>query len=239
MSRVGRTCIYDGCIDQSLPLQSNDEAKVPSTAPSSFSSSNDPTNGLFSANISQDIDPFRHETLRRPTVDVAVTLQATKIFGSLQKVPAIATTYFDTVHHRLPIMSRKRFQQSLPALLATSSADFTALCLCLHLVQEYPAPQPGQSMQSSLYVNVKSVIGLLESTGYMSLNVIQCRVLLSFYEMGHGIYPAASMSIAACARAARSLGLHKRKSDLPDNESMRIKAEEERRVWWAIINLDR
>ena len=98
----------------------------------------------------------------------------------------------------------------------------------------------GQSMQSSLYVMVKSNISLLESTGYLSLEVVQSRVLLSYYEMGHGILPAALISIGACARAARALGLHKKLFHSPsENSGARMRAEEEKRVWWAVINLDR
>jgi hypothetical protein len=93
-------------------------------------------------------------------------------------------------------------------------------------------------MQSSLYITVKSVISLLESTNFLSLELVQCRLLVAFYEIGHGISPAASISIAAGARTARALGLNKQWVR-PDFGGHTIDAEEERRVWWAVFNLDR
>jgi hypothetical protein len=93
-------------------------------------------------------------------------------------------------------------------------------------------------MQSSLYITVKSVISLLESTNFLSLELVQCRLLVAFYEIGHGISPAASISIAAGARTARALGLNKQWVR-PEFGGHTIDAEEERRVWWAVFNLDR
>jgi hypothetical protein len=62
-------------------------------------------------------------------------------------------------------------------------------------------------------------------------------LLIALYEVGHGIYPAASISMASCARAARNLGLHKiRSKPLSESED---EIEEKRRTWWAIHNLDR
>ncbi|RAO70459.1 uncharacterized protein BHQ10_006471 [Talaromyces amestolkiae] len=94
-------------------------------------------------------------------------------------------------------------------------------------------------MVSSLYTTVKTSISLLEATGCNSLDTIQCRLLLVLYEMGHGIYPAASISIGACARAARNLGLHPGSSEAAEPTSMEVIEEERRRTWWAVHNLDR
>jgi hypothetical protein len=95
-------------------------------------------------------------------------------------------------------------------------------------------------MQSSLYVNVKSKISLLESTSYLSLMVIQARLLVAFYEMGHGISPGAAISISACASSARALGLNKKAFQTVQGEgSTLLNAEEEKRVWWAVLILDR
>jgi len=94
-------------------------------------------------------------------------------------------------------------------------------------------------MQSSLYVNVKSKISLLESTNYLSLMAIQARLLVTFYEMGYGITPAASISISACASSARAFGLNKKTFQNAATEDAQFRAEEEKRVWWAVIILDR
>jgi len=69
---------------------------------------------------------------------------------------------------------------------------------------------------------------------------VQARLLVSLYEMGHGIHPAASISIGACARTARALGLNKKLFQRAQGDhASRLRAEEEKRVWWALLNLDR
>ncbi|KAK5263229.1 hypothetical protein LTR96_011350 [Exophiala xenobiotica] len=83
----------------------------------------------------------------------------------------------------------------------------------------------------------KSFIGALQSLTMPTLELIQAMVLIVLYEMGHGIYPAASMSIAACARAARSIGLKKRQADTGLEDQVLI--ELRKRLWWAIFVLDR
>jgi hypothetical protein len=172
-------------------------------------------------------------------VDVLVVTEAIKFLETLDKAQWMATAYFTTIHLRIPIVSRLRFFERLPSLFTGSRADFTALCLCVFLVQQSPS-QKELSMHSSLYVTSKGIISLLESTGYQSLEVIQCRILLSFYEMGHGIYPAALISIGACAKAARALGLN-RKTFQPEGseEPARIELEEQKRAWWGVVVLDR
>ena len=244
MKRVGRTCIYE----EDLPPPANDSG--PQRTSSLLTISDSGTNvpslgssegvpGLPFAKSLSGLDPFRHDTLRQPTADLAISKEAIKILGTLENTHRIAVTYFATISQRMPIVSRKRLFDRLPSLFASPRADFTALCLCIHLVQQAP-PQDEQSMQSLLYVTTKSVISLLESTGYLSLNVIQCRLLLTFYELGHGIYPAASISIGACARAARALGLNKKNFHTVDTDALaRIVSEEEKRVWYAVMNLDR
>jgi hypothetical protein len=150
----------------------------------------------------------------------------------------ISDAFFNSVSTRIPIISAKRFNERLPSLSLTTPADFTTLCMCMYLSQEPPALQT-ESMQSSLYVNIKSFVSLLEATSYESLEVVQCRLLLAVYEMGHNIYPAASISIGACARMARFIGLNKSSEQSLERESAKMYTEERRRVWWGVVNLDR
>ncbi|KAF2495631.1 hypothetical protein BU16DRAFT_539560 [Lophium mytilinum] len=184
------------------------------------------------------IDPFRYASLRKPTVDVQISTEVLKVVGTQDNMIAIADAFFNSVATRIPIVSVPRFNERLPSLSLSTPADFSALCLCMYLSQQHPLSQ-AESMQSSLYVTAKSFISLLEATSYQSLEVVQCRLLLTFYEMGHGIYPAASISIGACARMARYIGLHKANKQTLQPGSTRIDAEERRRVWWAVVNLER
>ena len=150
----------------------------------------------------------------------------------------MAGKYFETNYQRMPIISKAYFYERLPFVFAKPKGDFLVLCLGIHLITQFPTP-PILSMQSSLYILVKNSISLLESTGFLSLEVVQARLLVSFYEMGHGIHPTASISIGACARTARALGLNKKAFQMTEGDhTARLRAEEEKRVWWAVINLD-
>lgn len=172
-------------------------------------------------------------------VNTQTNTEVLKVFGTLESLRSAADNYFESVALRLPIVSKKRFYDRIAVdLNLDTPADFALLCLCMQLSQQMPVSQPG-GMQSSLYISVKNLISLLETTNVRSLEFIQCRLIVSFYEMGHGIYPAASISTGACARLARAIRLHKDRNELPEEEPARLEAEEKRRVWWAIVNLDR
>lgn len=246
MDRSGRACVYEECsVTMARLVKSQHTQTVLGYMYSDGSGSNpslalpqETHPDLFFVNTRHKVNPFRHRALRQPTIDIAVSMQALKIFGSFEKVQETATTYFNTIYQRMPIISKRRFYERLRPLSESTPADFSALYLCIDLILQYPLQQ-AQNMQSSLYLTVKSIISLLESTNHVSLEVVQCRLLVSFYEIGHGIFPAASISIGACARTARALGLNKNRVHSVDNEVRRIVAEEERRVWWAVVNLDR
>jgi hypothetical protein len=65
-------------------------------------------------------------------------------------------------------------------------------------------------------------------------------LLTLIYELGHAIYPAAYMSIGSCVRLALALELEKqRQLDLDSSQYDLEDQEERRRVWWAVIILDR
>jgi hypothetical protein len=146
--------------------------------------------------------------------------------------------YFSSTHFKLAILSEKKFYERLPSLFAPASADlgYITLCLCMHLIQQTPSPSSG-TMLSPLYALAKTGINQLEMLGYFPIETIQSMLLIVLYEVGHGIYPAASISMASCARAARNLGLHKiRSKPLTESEN---ENGDKRRAWWAIHNLDR
>jgi hypothetical protein len=236
--RFRRSCIYPHDDSQSPialdPLSGNTGS---SSQPSNIIQ--EPPLGPALPSSSVGLDHFRYSNHRNHAVNIQVGTEVLKVFGTFDNVREVADTYFDSVALRLPIVSKKRFYDCLAMDLTLGMpAGFGLLCLCMHLSQQ-PLGSQLESMQSSLYINVKSIVSLLEATSYQSLEYIQCGLLVTFYEMGHGIYPAASISIGACARLARAIRLHKGKNELPESESARLDAEERRRVWWAIVNLDR
>jgi hypothetical protein len=73
----------------------------------------------------------------------------------------------------------------------------------------------------------------------MSIQVLQAGLLLSLYELGHAIYPSAYLSIGACARYAYALGINKDANTQVSKVLTLVELEENRRVWWGIVILDR
>ena len=148
----------------------------------------------------------------------------------------MSRTYFSSTHYKLAVLSEKKFYERLPSLFTSADSGFITLCLCMHLLQQTPS-RSVDSMISSLYALTKTSINQLEMLRCCSIDTIQSMLLIALYEVGHGIYPAASISMASCARAARNLGLHKIRSEPLSEIGNDI--GEKRRTWWAIHNLDR
>lgn len=259
--RVGRACIYEDPSQQTssdvswadtqpqpqprpqthLLHRSQPDKGIISTfaslAPGSVFGGRSP-GFLFSSSISE-IDPFQHQALRGPTVDVAVCKEAARILGAFEDFQVLAARFFDTTHKCFPFISRARFNRSLTNLYSNPKADFVLLCLCIHLIIQKPL-HDGTSMLSSEYVVIKSIISLLETINVLSLDFLEARLLVVAFEFGHGFYPAASISIAGCARTARTIGLNKKVFQfIPEDLNLRSRAEEEKRVWWTTVNLDR
>jgi hypothetical protein len=245
---VGRDCVYDEDALQAPGINFDHPVAdvyppiygAPSISPQSSGTvpGSSALPGLIDATAS--IDPFRHESIRKPTVDAIARKELLQIVGSPDNMRQVANSYFASISRRIPILSTKGFLERLPSTSFNScDADFAALCLCVCLILEVPPPED-VSMQSSMYVKAKGIIGLLEATSYHSLEAVQSRILVAFYEMGHGLHPAAAASIGACGKIARSIGLH---NDLtypsPEETAAAILVEEKRRTLWALHNLDR
>ena len=92
----------------------------------------------------------------------------------------------------------------------------------------------------SLYILVKGYIASLEAIDVNSLELLQCRLLLTIFEVGHGLYPAAYISIGANVRAAVALGANEAsKAELEKTFKSSEKADEARCTWRGIVITDR
>ncbi|KAJ5882610.1 uncharacterized protein N7529_001282 [Penicillium soppii] len=75
--------------------------------------------------------------------------------------------------------------------------------------------------------------------GTNSLEMLQSRLLLTIFEIGHSIYPSAYISTAANIRAAVSLGIGATCKDLRKVFRDPQKVEEARQTWRGIVITDR
>ncbi|KAM0255382.1 hypothetical protein ACHAQJ_005824 [Trichoderma viride] len=90
--------------------------------------------GLSFTDVLASVDPFLHDSLRRPTVDIIVQKQLLKIIGSRNEMYQIANSYFASISRRLSIVSAQRFYGRLPKIESSQcTADFSALYLNLSM----------------------------------------------------------------------------------------------------------
>jgi hypothetical protein len=100
----------------------------------------------------------------------------------------------------MPIISKKRLELGIS--LQNSGPDLALLFLTMRL---NISTSPDENI--SLYLTTKSFLATLEAGGVVTLVYLQAMVLVAAYEYSHPIYPAAWMTVGACARLAELLGL--------------------------------
>lgn len=172
-------------------------------------------------------------------------------------VPAIILEYFATVHHCLPIISHKRLERNLSIAWDNGDADLSLLFLGMKLITSKPVD--GQDCgQNPMYIAAKRFVALLEASGMVSLILLQANILITLFEYGQAIYPAAWMSAGWCSRYAILLGINgfdtspaligsvvsnvvfhaKYISKFYDKDTW-VEQEERYRTWWGVLILDR
>jgi len=138
----------------------------------------------------------------------------------------------------MPIVSKIRLNRLVQRTEGPCKADIALLLLCMKLVQEVTHEQ--QTEPSELYVIAKQFSSELELKGILTLRMVQAGLLLSVYELGHGIFPAAFTTISYCARQGVALGLHNKSApQFLGGPRSWVEWEERQRVWWMVVILDR
>nr|UIK22900.1 transcriptional regulator [Trichoderma rhododendri] len=159
-----------------------------------------------------------------------------QLLGSLDEVRLTAGRFFEHIHQWMPFISKKRFYDLYLQPSFHSRPDVALLLLALKLITTFP-PAGSRSPRTALYHATKHFY--LEVEDSFSLLVLQAGLLVALYELGHGIYPAAYLSIGTCARYAHALGINVSRTVPTARVLTLVEVEERRRVWWAIIILDR
>lgn len=160
------------------------------------------------------------------------------LLGDLEDVRATASKFFEHVHSWMPFISKKRFYDLYLPSPFQSRPDIVLLLLALKLITTLPPTSP-RNPRTPLYHAVKHFHLQVEGSSVFSLPVLQARVLLALYELGHAIYPAAFLSAGACARYGHALGINCSGSLQTRRVLTLVEVEERRKTWWAIVILDR
>jgi hypothetical protein len=183
-----------------------------------------------------DPEMFAFAQLELPKLDLEqfITDDVASLVGDVQDIQATAEFFFKTVHDWMPIVSKRGFTQSLIKRMTHQRAEFFLLVLAMKLCCERVT-----EARTHLYQVVRQFHVDLERSGSLSLLVLQAGVLIVLYEMGHGLYPNAYLSVAHCARYGTALGVDATILSQGAATTEWADLEEARRVWWSILVLDR
>ena len=224
--RLGRRCNYE---PRTLPLNRESSALSPTArlhVPKSFPVSPPST--------------FDSGTFLKSSVNIAITEKLALAFGDISSLRANAVKYFGSIHLWFPILSDVSYYERLSSVFSQPCAEYSLLSLSMALITTIPPERETWESFSSLYMLVKSSIAIVEAANIHSMEVVQARLLVTLFEVGHVIEPAAFISLGAVARAAVAIGLNRTVTDSSsDDKDVYSKTEEGLRVWWGIVMVDR
>ncbi|KAI7190102.1 hypothetical protein KC352_g21796 [Hortaea werneckii] len=185
-----------------------------------------------------DSSAFEYERFQIQMPHIRVPSGALAALGSSAELRFMIENFFSSVHTYFPIVSKIRLYQHLANPLHEPGAEIALLFMAMKLVStELPEGSPPQTQ---VYQDVKSFYTYMEAQNGFSTQMLQGLLLIGLYEYGHGIYPAAYLSIGNAARLGHAMGLHAR--DVPQmlpRCTTWTEQEERRRVWWGVLILDR
>jgi hypothetical protein len=186
------------------------------------------------------LDPtiLQHGQLDMSRAALPVPASILHLLGNKDEMHMFASSYFENIHTWMSFISKKRFYGSHLRTAFQTQPDIVLLLLTLKLITTPPPPRP-RNPRTPLYHAVKHFYLDVESSSAFSTLTLQAGILLALYEILHAIYPAAFQSIGACARYAHALGINDSKSLNTKKMLTLVEVEERRRVWWAIVILDR
>jgi hypothetical protein len=154
----------------------------------------------------------------------------------------VAVEYFQKIHWWMPIISNKRLFDAMLNPMTEPDSGLPLLLLTMKVVLWHPPTYQSSDPKIEAYLIAKQVIAEAIMAGLLSLDLLQAQILLAIFELGHAIYPAAYLSIGACARYGSALGVDASLNPgfQVQNSSIGVlETEERRRTWWSILILDR
>lgn len=198
------------------------------------------TSSAFPSAFFLDVEIFEERKLDGPKPSLSTPDYIFRAIGDEVEIQSIIGAHFFSTFTWMGIVSKKKLYQENLVPSAALEADVALLILCMKLVNDRAAVDAVDS-RTNLYATAKGFYRLVESSGIVSMRLLQAGLLIALYETGHAIYPEAYLTIGQCARVGTAIGLddtgHIPQLGLePQNwDDM----EERRRVWWAYFILDR
>ncbi|TVY88214.1 hypothetical protein LAWI1_G003897 [Lachnellula willkommii] len=184
-----------------------------------------------------DWDVFRACQVEIPQAGLGVPASIAGLIGGPARWEAISSQYFSTVHSWLPIVSKKRFQEiALASSAGQIRSDYALLILGMDVVM---STSDEHNPRTPAYLAFKQLYLKLEIQGIASIQILQAGILIALFELGHAIFPSAAVSVEACVRYGLELGINWG-AKFPEKKPFSwVDIEEQNRVWWAVVILDR
>lgn len=189
----------------------------------------------FLSTIFQSIDDHRI----RQSPESTVKREFFRIFGTEANLSDVAAGYFATIHQWMPMISKKRFYERLELLDVGPCYEVMLLACSMYLIIQVPADADVVNEPRRIYQVIKHLVASVESADLMSIELVQSKLLVSLFEIGHALYSAAYISIGACARIGIVLGINEKQKQSIHKASAWTRLEEEKRLWWGIVITDR
>ncbi|TVY43167.1 hypothetical protein LOCC1_G003182 [Lachnellula occidentalis] len=184
-----------------------------------------------------DWDIFRACQVEVPKASAGLPASISGLIGGPERWGSISSLYFSTVHSWLPIVSKKRFQEIVLGNPAGHiRSDYALLILGMDVVM---STSHEHNPRTPAYLAFKQLYLELEIQGIVSIQILQAGILIALFELGHAIFPSAAISVEACVRYGHELGINWG-AQFPEKKPFSwVDIEEQNRVWWAIVILDR
>lgn len=234
LASTRRQCQYDDAVS-ALPLPAPKRKRPQYTFSKHPSDLVAPNN--FPIAYFLDSDLFRHCNLVIEKPEISLPIAKFDAVESLESTRYVASRFFESVYSWLPIISPTKLYGSLLQHSLQKDAGLAMLILCMQIM--LPPQLDKNYPPHRTYTAIKHHLVELEQAGFLAISVLQAMILVAFYEIGHGIYPAAYMTIGHCARYALALNLDKDIFVWSPGSSDWMAMEENHRVWWAVVILER
>jgi hypothetical protein len=199
----------------------------------------EPPSSAFPGSFFLDYDVYRDAQLWLPQFDISLSPDVT---GYVNDTEFIVSQHFATTQSWMPIISRKKIYHNLANDQSRHQSDFIILLYCMKLLMWWPPHDRYAKIhgRTVAYSTAARLLHEAEDAGILTLQLLQAKLFVCFYELGHGIYPAAYLSVGACARYGMALGIDKTNETFQNNYATDpMDLEEMRRCWWAVVILDR
>lgn len=185
-----------------------------------------------------------------PDIENALTPEGIKL-AIIQRLSglgprAVVSIYARNISPWFAFTSESKLDKRFPQTWKDASVDLTLLAFMISLFDASPQlPRRCYELGPDTkpkYMLSKSWLAMIEGAGLNSLDLVTVRLLITLFEMVHGLYPAAYLSIAATIRAADILSMN----DCRDNGLIRSSGftsagveESSTELWCYIAVLDR